>query len=290
MSEMTEKTELAIAEKITDRELALIRQYASGEVTAEQLFVFKVNLCDNDIDRDGEKFASEALEGLAELFTGRTGIFDHDPKSGNQSARIFECWVETIPEKLTADGEVYRRLMARAYMVRTQSNGDLIKEIEGGIKKEVSVSCSMMTKVCSICGADQYEEGCCHEKGREYGRKLCFHLLDQPLDAYEWSFVAVPAQVHAGVTKRFSQAENKYSYSDRSEDIDLARKALTADVLRLSYFCKPYMTAKRVGELAEMMTIKELIGFRKKLEEQVVDDDEVYEAEKNSFLTGDYKV
>ncbi len=279
-----------MSEKVSGEELELINGYAREPLESEQVFVFSVILCDNEIDRDGEKFSSRTLEGLAELFKGRTGIFDHDPKSEKQSARIYDAWVETVPEKLTADGEVYRRLRAKAYMVRTGSNEDLIKEIQGGIKKEVSVSCSVKRKLCSVCGADRYEVECGHEKGREYGGKLCFHILDEPTDAYEWSFVAVPAQVNAGVTKRFSSAESKSAFLDSYEDVALAREQLRGDVLRLSYFCKPYMTAKAVGDMADMMSLRELIDFKKKLEKQACDNEEVYIAEEQSFLTGDYKV
>lgn len=144
-----------MSETVSGEELEKINGYAREPLTEDKVFVFRVALCDNDIDRDGEKFSSGALEKLAELFKGRTGIFDHDPKSSKQTARIFDTWVETLPEKTTTDGEVYRRLMAKAYMVRTASNGDLISEIQGGIKKEVSVSCTMGKKLCSVCGADR---------------------------------------------------------------------------------------------------------------------------------------
>ena len=193
-----------------------INGYAREPLTEDKVFVFRVALCDNDIDRDGEKFSSGALEKLVELFKGRTGIFDHDPKSSKQTARIFDTWVETLPEKTTTDGEVYRRLMAKAYMVRTASNGDLISEIQGGIKKEVSVSCTMGKKLCSVCGADMYKGGCDHEKGGEYGGKLCYHILDEPLDAYEWSFVAVPAQRAAGVVKKFSP---RFEESEKKKEV-----------------------------------------------------------------------
>ena len=36
-----------------------------------------------------------------------------------------------------------------------------------------------------------------------YKGKLCYGLLKEPTDAYEFSFVAVPAQRGAGVTKSF---------------------------------------------------------------------------------------
>ena len=86
-------------------------------------------------------------------------------------------------------------------MVRTAANADLILEIEGGIKKEVSVGCAVAGSYCSVCGADRRENPCGHHPGKKYGGVLCYTLLDNPTDAYEWSFVAVPAQPAAGVTK-----------------------------------------------------------------------------------------
>jgi hypothetical protein len=134
-----------------------------------------------------------------------------------------------------------------------------------------------------------YKGGCDHEKGGEYCGKLCYHILDEPLDAYEWSFVAVPAQVNAGVTKRFALRE-KHEGTDKSYELALAREAFEKDVLRLSYFCKPFMSAKRVKELAELMTVTELIDFRGRLEKQAAENEEVCKAERESFITGDYKM
>ena len=132
---------------------------------------------------------------------GKTGIFDHNPRGENQTARIFETAVETDQGRLTAAGEPYAALRAWAYMVRCDKNADLILEIDAGIKKEVSVGCAVERAECSICGADVRERPCSHEAGQEYGGALCWHELRNPTDAYEWSFVAVPAQKRAGVTK-----------------------------------------------------------------------------------------
>ena len=41
--------------------------------------------------------------------------------------------------------------------------------------------------------------------GKRYDGRLCFFTLSRPTDAYEWSFVAVPAQRKAGVIKAFGQ-------------------------------------------------------------------------------------
>ena len=42
---------------------------------------------------------------------------------------------------------------------------------------------------------------CPRKKLEIIGGKVCHTVLDQPSDAYEWSFVAVPSQRAAGVVK-----------------------------------------------------------------------------------------
>lgn len=192
-----------------EKELEKINAFSLKTLKADEVFVFSVTLCDNEIDRDFECFDLESLNALAPLFVGKTGIFDHSMKAKDQSCRSFDTYLETSPDKITSTGEPYTRLMARAYCLNIPENRELIKGIEGGIKKEVSVSCSVAKKVCSVCGKDSRTELCEHRGGRFYRsdgkKKLCFHTLSDPTDAYEWSFVAVPAQKQAGVTKNLSE-------------------------------------------------------------------------------------
>ena len=195
--------------------LEQLNKFTRKELSAEEVYIFPVTLCDNEIDRDNERFSRESLENMAEKFVGVTGIFDHDPKGGNQTARLFMTEV-VEEERENSLGEKYAYLKGHAYMVRTDSNADLIREIEGGIKKEVSVSCSAERQVCSVCGADRRTKPCRHVKGRRYDGKKCFFTLEDISDAYEWSFVAVPAQVCAGVTKQF-EGEEAAPHIDRTE-------------------------------------------------------------------------
>ena len=129
-----------------------INQFTRRPLTEDEVYVFSVILCDNDIDRDYERFSDNALETLAEKFIGKTGIFDHNASSANQSARIFDTEIISDDTKVTQSGEPYRYLKAQAYMVRTDGNKNLIAEIDGGIKKEVSISCSAAKRNCPpIC-------------------------------------------------------------------------------------------------------------------------------------------
>lgn len=172
-------------------QLEAVNALAKAEMTAEQIYVFSLRLCDDQVDRDQERFDTGALPGLARLFVGKTGIVDHRWSSEHQVARIFAA--EVIQE------DDVSFIKAWAYIRRGGANDELIADIEAGIKKEVSVGCAMGRSVCSICGSEY--GSCGHKKGEYYDGQLCCAVLKEPMDAYEFSFVAVPAQTSAGVLK-----------------------------------------------------------------------------------------
>ena len=249
---------------ITEEVMEKINGYAVGELKSEQVYCFSILLCDNDVDRDYERFSDEALDRLAVMFKGRTGIFDHDHRSRGQTARIYDTEVRSYPDRKTMDGRAYRALIGFAYMVRTEDNKSLIAEIEGGIKKEVSVGCSVAKRICSVCGADGAKGGCNHIKGRSYGGKLCYVELDEPLDAYEWSFVAVPAQRAAGVTKVYGEREVNAEIEKLRAAQEQFCEELRGDIIRLGCFVKSY----DIGEV-EDMDIFALMELKKKLSRQL---------------------
>lgn len=189
--DIKKESQVSASALATTAQMEAINAQARTQLTAEQVYVFSVRLCDDQIDRDGERFDTAALPVLAKLFIGKTGIVDHKWSSDSQVARIFAT--EVVQEQ----GISY--IKAWAYIRRGGSADEVIADIEAGIKKEVSVGCSMGRSVCSICGTDYGE--CGHRKGEFYDGQLCCAILKEPMDAYEFSFVAVPAQRDAGVLK-----------------------------------------------------------------------------------------
>ena len=179
-------------------QLEKINALAKARLNGEQVYVFSVRLCDDQVDRDHERFDTAALPELAKLFIGKTGIVDHKWSAGNQVARIFETQV--------VQEEGASLVKAWAYIRRGGSNEEIIADIEAGIKKEVSVGCAMGRCICSVCGS---EYGTCgHRKGESYDGQVCCGILQEPVDAFEFSFVAVPAQREAGVIKALGGRKN----------------------------------------------------------------------------------
>ena len=172
-------------------QLEAINAQAKGTLTRDQVYVFSLRLCDDQVDRDHERFDTAALPELAKLFIGKTGIVDHRWSTEGQVARIFETQV------VCEEGISY--LKAWAYIRRGGHADEVIADIEAGIKKEVSIGCAMGRSICSICGSEY--GNCGHQKGEYYDGQLCCAILKEPMDAYEFSFVAVPAQRNAGVLK-----------------------------------------------------------------------------------------
>lgn len=260
--------EMETKQELAAEELARINQFAKAELTAADVYVFSVRLCDNEVDRDFERFDGAALEKLGELFVGKSGLFDHQWSAEGQTARIYRTEVIREPAVKTLAGDCGCWLKAWAYMLRTEKNQDLIAEIEGGIKKEVSVGCSVARSACSICGASG--GSCEHVKGQYYGGKLCYFQLEDPTDAYEWSFVAVPAQRAAGVVKHFGP-EDAHLTALRKE-AELGRRYLAGlrrEVVRLAMLSDDGLDGAMFAKMTRKLEEEELLELRRTYQARV---------------------
>jgi hypothetical protein len=263
--------------EVKREDLELINQLSRKELNAEEVYTFSVRLCDNEVDRDGERFSTETLGELAELFVGKSGIFDHQWSASGQAARIYKTELVQEPEKMTRAGDGYCWLKGYAYMVRTDSTKDLICEIEAGIKKEVSVGCAVERSVCSVCGTDLRQGDCGHRKGEVYDGQLCFVSLEGARDAYEFSFVAVPAQPMAGVVKSAAKSgmtlkELAAEHGDCLKELErleeeavLGRQYLTqlrGEVLRLGLLADIGLDREVLKTMTDKLSAWELMAMK----------------------------
>lgn len=199
-----------------EAELDAINALSRRTLTAEEVYAFPIRVCDDQPDRDFERFSPACVKALAPLFVGKPILFDHHWSAHEQSARVYAT-------EVVKDGNV-TYLLAKAYLLRLPETESIIAAIEGGILKEVSLGCSVKTVTCSVCG--ELYSGCEHRKGHNYDGEICLAVLDDPTDAYEISFVAVPAQPMAGVQKSAKKTEMSI------EAVDTAKAMLQLENLR----------------------------------------------------------
>ena len=272
--EVKKATEVNSGGVPTQVQLGAINALAKAELTEDQVYVFSLRLCDDQVDRDFERFDTGALPGLAKLFIRKTGIVDHKWSTDSQVARIFAA--ETVLE------ECVSYIKAWAYIRRGGSNEEIIADIEAGIKKEISVGCAMGRSVCSICGGEYGQ--CGHQKGQYYDGQLCCAILKEPMDAYEFSFVAVPAQVHAGVLKGLGRNRTlkeladtygaQQEYRALFQEAQLGRqyrKELEENVVRLCLALELGAETEVYRNLAKAAAAEDLMGLRKALENRLAE-------------------
>ena len=63
--EIKKATEAVSSGVPTAMQLEAINAQAKANLTGEQVYVFSLRLCDDQVDRDGERFDTAALPGLA---------------------------------------------------------------------------------------------------------------------------------------------------------------------------------------------------------------------------------
>lgn len=229
--------------EVTDADLKKINKYTLSPVSADDVFIFKASIADNEQDdRNYMPFNLKSLQDLKKLYPGKTMLKDHRRMADNQIARIYDTELVQDANKQTELGELHTELIAKIYMIKTDSNKDLIAEIMGGIKKEVSTSTVPSKMICNICGTDNMKDYCRHWPGIEYtvedgsakgSKKRCKMLLSGAKEAYELSFVAVPAQPRAGTHKSigFSKPIKDPEIDTKNTENELKNKEMDARLL-----------------------------------------------------------
>ena len=258
----------------TEKDMTKINQYSRRNLNSCEVYTFSMILSSNEVDRDCEAFTKESLIKMAELFQGTTGILDHNAKSKNQIARIYKTKVIKTNEKTVYKKDKYL-LKAWAYMIKNDATKDLILKIDAGIVKEVSVSCSIEKKICSICGS-VYNGSCDHVLGKKYPQGLCFIKLQNPYDAYEWSFVAIPSQLDAGVVKNFGISNNNTTNELKSKAFigTCYENRLKKQLIKLC-FLNGFMkeNASCLEDILKKLSIKELEAIEYELSKKLKEKD-----------------
>ena len=171
---------------ILDNDMKHINKYSRKDYTKDDVYVFEITLCNSDLDEDYEAISKDCLYKLKDLSLGSSGFLTSDIM-----ARIFDTYIERTyiswSNSRLAD-EIYK-LKAKAYVLKNAITEKALNQILN--HPEIGVGFSVKRRVCSICGSSK----CCkHIKGQKYIdeagiEELCYKVLDDPTDFYEWSIV-----------------------------------------------------------------------------------------------------
>lgn len=188
-------------------EIEKVNEHTIESLSPEDVYLFEIELCDNDVDRVGDHMTDHFLEQVAENAAGLPGLKDHDWSSDNQLSRLYDATVAVDPERTTKLGEQRKYVLGKAYTLSKYE--DYIEKINAGLLKECSISFESEGDTCSICGKamikDENDVGHCengHVAGTMVDGKLCCNELSNLVDTMEWSLVAVPCQHNAGIKNK----------------------------------------------------------------------------------------
>ena len=189
------------------KDIDLINKHTIVPLTEDDVFTFKIRLCDNEIDRVFDGMTDKFLEEFKEKGSNLTGISNHDWSSNNQVSRLYDTEIITDNTKTNKIGEPYKYVLGKAYTLKRFE--EYIEKISAGLLKETSVSFESYGDTCSICGAETVKGedniAICpngHVMGQMYDGKLAYNVVDNLTDIFEWSLVAVPCQRDSGVVSK----------------------------------------------------------------------------------------
>lgn len=227
---------------ISDDELATINKFTLDDLVESDVFVFKAVITENTTDREFEYISRETIFEMADSFIGKPLIKDHAWKADNQIGRIYKT--EIIESgQMTDHGEQLTKLIAYAYILRSDKNADLIAEINAGIVREVSIGFSIKSVICGVCGTDNAVKYCEHWWGKTYDGVVAVFKLHGLVDTYELSLVAVPAMAGAGAVKRLGakgidieEVETEIDESIPSDDEKTKELLLELELAELDTF------------------------------------------------------
>ncbi|NLO32525.1 MAG: hypothetical protein GX117_04100 [Candidatus Hydrogenedentes bacterium] len=167
-----------------DDPMKAVNHFALRRLTAEEVALFTMDLCNNQVDRHFSRFPEKELERINGLTPGRPLMERHDLAGSLPRGTFFRS-------RLHRDGD-YLSVPPEVYVLRSEQNKDFILNIEGGVYRETSIAFSFRLPECSVCGRDLRR--CSHVPGRSYGDKQCHFIMRDVLEVLEGSVVPAGSQ------------------------------------------------------------------------------------------------
>jgi hypothetical protein len=172
------------AEGTEAADLAAVNQYALKPQGAEDVAIFQMDLCNDQVDRHFSRFPKEELAKINGMVPGRPLMERHDMRGSLPRGTFFRSGIHEEGGVMSVRPEVY--------VLRTKENEEFIRQIEGGVYRETSIGFVFERPECAVCGKDM--RVCEHIAGRMYEGKQCHYLMRNVVDVIEGSVVGAGSQ------------------------------------------------------------------------------------------------
>lgn len=192
------------------KEFEHIKPLVSDDTTAEQLYIFSLRMCNNEIDSDYDKLSETFLQQFAEHINNGTAplIKDHTWSSDGQIGRVYRA--EVLSDGVNSLGEPFTYVLGYAYV---SASSEVVARIKLGLLSEVSVGFDGSAYTCSVCGepVKSHDHQCPqgHVFGSIHEDAPIYRNVNQCLAALECSFVPVPAQEGAEIQSKSDKKEGR---------------------------------------------------------------------------------
>lgn len=168
----------------SDSTMAAINALTLRALTPEQVAVFSLDICNDQIDKHNSRFPQEELQRINSMIPGRPFMERHDLRGTLPRGTFFRSQLSSHDGMISVRPDVF--------ILRTEDNDGFIANIEGGVYRETSIGISFAFPQCSICSKDLRE--CRHVPGREYEGAQCHYAMRDVKEVIEGSVVPAGSQ------------------------------------------------------------------------------------------------
>lgn len=180
------------ADESSTEDIKAINKLTLNPVTAEGVAVFRMDLCNDQIDRHISRFPVKELQHINDkLIVGKPLMELHDmpgmfSRGSQPVGKFFRSQI------VKENGTVSVR--PDVYLLRDHGDDNLIAKMEAGIAAGTSISFALDRPECSSCGEDIRD--CTHfdSLGEEVDGEICHVILKEVTDVFEGSIVPLGSQ------------------------------------------------------------------------------------------------
>lgn len=187
----------------SDDDMAAVNEQTLNTITAKDVAIFRMDLCNDQIDRHISRFPVDELRTISdELIVGKPLMELHDMPGmfsrGSQPIGKF------FRSQIVKDGDTIS-VRPDVFLLRGHGEDDIIAKIEAGILAGTSISFALDRPECSTCGCDIRD--CAHLPGEEIDGELCHVILKEVTEVFEGSIVPLGSQGTEFVEARGADGE-----------------------------------------------------------------------------------